>query len=60
VSAAGDTNVYIWSVAKPMKHVAIRNAHAGGATGALWLDDASIATAGADAALKTFEVPALP
>lgn len=51
-----DSNVYVYSVAKPMKKVAIKNAHLGGVTGVQWLDEGRVATAGADSCVKVYNV----
>ena len=49
---SSDTHVYVWSVAKPMKHVAYKNAHAGGAHAAVWINHTTIATSGADGVVR--------
>ncbi|WFD32119.1 WD40 repeat-like protein [Malassezia sp. CBS 17886] len=54
VSASLDTHVYVWSLKRPMKNVSFKNAHAGGATSALWLGENGIASAGADGAVRKF------
>ncbi|WFD26427.1 WD40 repeat-like protein [Malassezia nana] len=54
VSASLDTHIYVWSVERPMKHTAYKNAHANGAYGAVWLDAHTIASAGADGAVRQF------
>lgn len=56
VSASLDTNVYVWSTLRPMKSIAIKNAFAGGAHGACWLDDNRIASAGADGTVKVHAI----
>lgn len=56
VSASLDTNVYVWSTLKPMKSIAIKNAFAGGANGATWIDDDRIASAGADGTVKVYSI----
>jgi WD40 repeat protein len=56
VSASLDTNIYIWSTLRPMKSIAIKNAFAGGATGACWLDDGNVACAGADGSVKIYAI----
>ncbi|EPQ29062.1 uncharacterized protein PFL1_03351 [Pseudozyma flocculosa PF-1] len=56
VSGSLDTHVYVWSVKKPMKNIAIKNAHAGGVSGVVWIDDASIASAGADGCVRTYDI----
>lgn len=40
-SGALDTHVYVWSVRKPMKNIAIKNAVPGGVNAVLWLSQAS-------------------
>ncbi|RDB29946.1 putative WD repeat-containing protein C9G1.05 [Hypsizygus marmoreus] len=55
-SASLDTHVYIWSVAKPMKNIAIKNAAPGGANAVLWLGSNTLASAGADACVRIWEV----
>ncbi|CEH17396.1 WD40 repeat stress protein/actin interacting protein [Ceraceosorus bombacis] len=57
VSSSLDTNVIVWSVDNPFKHVAIKNAHAGGANGAVWLDASTVASAGADGSIRSFKIP---
>lgn len=54
-SASLDTHIYIWSVERPMRHVSVKNAHAGGANAVAWLSGTRLASAGADAALRTYE-----
>ena len=36
-SGALDTHIYVWSVQKPLKNIAIKNAVAGGVNAVLWL-----------------------
>jgi len=63
-SGALDTHVYVWSVRKPVKNIAIRNAVPGGVSAVLWLSRASadqdgggrLAATGADAAVKVWQV----
>ena len=65
-SASLDTDVYVWSIAKPFKSVATqRKAAPGGANAVLWLDDvksngsaktARLASTGADGCVKVWEV----
>ncbi|KAJ1577011.1 hypothetical protein NDA12_002675 [Ustilago hordei] len=52
VSASLDTHVYVWSVKKPAKNIAIKNAHANGVQAVAWLGHDTVASAGADAALR--------
>ncbi|GAC94402.1 hypothetical protein PHSY_001973 [Pseudozyma hubeiensis SY62] len=56
VSASLDTHVYVWSVKKPMKNIAVKNAHANGAQAVTWLSDAEFASAGADGVVRTWKV----
>ena len=63
-SGALDTHVYVWSVQKPLKNIAIKNAVAGGVNAVLWLSAAGdegngsgrLAVMGADAAIKVWQV----
>jgi WD40 repeat protein len=59
-SGALDTHIYVWSVRKPMKNIAIKNAIPGGVNAVLWVPDGSsegkLAGAGADAAIKVWQV----
>ncbi|KAF8221062.1 WD40 repeat-like protein [Tricholoma matsutake] len=63
-SASLDTHVYIWSVANPMKKIAILNAQIGGANAVLWLEDGKsqdaktekLASAGADGCVRLSRV----
>ncbi|KAI8823957.1 WD40-repeat-containing domain protein [Fimicolochytrium jonesii] len=61
VSGSLDTNVEVWSVDKPMKHIAIKNAHLEGVSGAVFVGETSggksrLATAGADGFVKLWDV----
>lgn len=58
VSASLDTHVYVWSVKKPMKNIAVKNAHANGVQAVVWLGEGGeeFASAGADGAVKTWKV----
>lgn len=60
VSGSLDTHVYVWSVAKPMKHLALKDAHAGGVSATLFLGPTHIASAGADGVTKIYGLDALP
>ena len=64
-SGALDTHVYVWSVRKPMKNIAMKNAVPGGVNAVLWLSSSRtdgtstrgrLAGTGADAAIKVWEV----
>ena len=56
VSSSLDTNVYVWNTVKPMKNIAIKNAHAGGVSGAAFLDEDTVVSAGADGCLRSWNV----
>ncbi|KAJ3017114.1 hypothetical protein HKX48_003710 [Thoreauomyces humboldtii] len=58
VSGSLDTNVEIWSVDKPMKHVTIKNAHLEGVTGVGFIGSGAtkIASSGADGFVKVWDV----
>ena len=61
VSGSLDTNVFVWSVAKPGMRVNVANAHKDGVNGVAWVDGQSIiASAGGDAAVKLWKVEGLP
>ena len=59
-SGALDTHIYVWSVQKPLKNIAIKNAVAGGVNAVLWLSagggSGRLAGMGVDAAIKVWEV----
>ena len=55
-SGSLDTHVYVWSVAKPIKNIAIRNAAAGGVNSVFWLTDTKLAAAGADGCVRTWDI----
>lgn len=55
-SGSLDTHVYIWSVAKQLKNIAIKNAGPGGVNSVLWLGDKTLASAGADGCIRKWEV----
>ncbi|KAH8101147.1 WD40 repeat-like protein [Cristinia sonorae] len=55
-SASLDTHVYIWSVAKPMKNIAIKNAAPNGVNAVFWLGDTKLASAGADGCVRTWDI----
>lgn len=52
--------MYIWSVAKPMKNIAIKNAGPGGVNSVLWLEEngkgGKLASAGADGCVRLWVV----
>ncbi|KAF9269416.1 WD40 repeat-like protein [Marasmius fiardii PR-910] len=60
-SGSLDTHVYVWSVAKPLQNIALKNVGLGGVNAVLWLDTADgktgkLASAGFDACVKVWEV----
>ena len=58
-SGSLDTHVYIWSVGKPAKSTAIKNAGPGGVNAVLWLDggkNGRLVSAGADACVRGWDV----
>ncbi|KAJ3050240.1 WD repeat-containing protein 1 [Rhizophlyctis rosea] len=55
VSGSLDTNVEVWSVEEPMKHISIKGAHLETVSGVVFLDDKTIASAGGDATIKVAE-----
>ncbi|KAH7925452.1 WD40 repeat-like protein, partial [Leucogyrophana mollusca] len=59
-SGSLDTNVYVWSVEKPMSYVAIKGAAPGGASVVLWLGQegqkGTLVSAGADGCTRIWEV----
>ncbi|KAG0065973.1 hypothetical protein BGZ89_007737 [Linnemannia elongata] len=56
VSGSLDTNVFVWSLEKTMKKIKIANAHSQSVAGVGFIDETTIATAGADACVKTWKV----
>ncbi|TDZ55050.1 putative WD repeat-containing protein [Colletotrichum trifolii] len=60
VSGALDTNVCVWSLAKPGSRVKALNAHKDGVNGVAWVGDGSkVASVGGDAAIKVWAVAGL-
>lgn len=55
-SASLDTNVFVWSVEKPLRSIKISNAHAGGVSGVEWVGEKTIASGGADAVVRLWEI----
>lgn len=55
-SASLDTNIYVWSLAKPTKNVSIKNAHVGGTTEVIWEGDAQLLSCGSDGAIRKFSI----
>ncbi|KAI0386570.1 WD40 repeat-like protein [Hypomontagnella monticulosa] len=58
VSGALDTNVFVWSLAKPGARVKALNAHKDGVNGVAWADGKVVSTGG-DAAVKIWAVSGL-
>ncbi|PCH35254.1 WD40 repeat-like protein [Wolfiporia cocos MD-104 SS10] len=55
-SGSLDTHVYVWSVQKPMRNIAIKNAGPGGVSAVLWAGDGRLASAGADGCVRTWDI----
>ncbi|KAI0078358.1 WD40 repeat-like protein [Panus rudis PR-1116 ss-1] len=55
-SGSLDTHVYIWSVQKPVKNIAIKNAGPGGVNAVFWLGEKRVGSAGADGCVRTWDV----
>ncbi|KAJ7100107.1 WD40-repeat-containing domain protein [Mycena belliarum] len=60
-SGSLDTHVYVWSVANPIRNVALKNAGPGGVNAVLWIGDntgksGTLASAGADGCVRGWEV----
>lgn len=56
VTASLDTNIFIYSVKRPMKVIKRLNAHKDGVSSALWEDDHTIVSAGVDALIRRWKV----
>lgn len=56
VSGGLDTNIFVWSVAKPGQRVSVGNAHKDGVNGVRWLSDDTVVSVGSDAAVKVWKV----
>ncbi|MCJ1270683.1 WD40 repeat-like protein [Lobaria immixta] len=56
VSGALDTNIFVWSIAKPGRRVKASNAHKDGVNGVAWIGDGKVVSVGGDAAVKTWAV----
>ncbi len=60
VSGGLDTNVFVWSLAKPGSRVKALNAHKDGVNGVCWVEGGQkVASTGGDAALKIWTVSGL-
>jgi WD40 repeat protein len=51
-----DTNVEIWSVEQPIKHICIKNAHQEPITGIAFVDNDSVLSCASDASIKLFSI----
>ena len=56
VTAGLDTNIYVYSVENPGKHVKVLGAHKDGVNAVGWVDLGTVVSAGADGAVKTWKV----
>lgn len=59
VSGSLDTHIHVWSVKNPGKRIKASNAHKEGVNGVAWVDENTIASVGADGAVKIWEVKGL-
>ena len=59
VSGALDTNIFVWSVAKPGTRINVTNAHKEGVNGVAWASKDKVLSAGVDAAVKVWKVEVL-
>ncbi|KAL2260952.1 hypothetical protein VTK26DRAFT_4906 [Humicola hyalothermophila] len=59
VSGGLDTNVHVWSLAKPGSRIKAPNAHKDGVHGVAWVGDEQVASTGGDAAVKVWKVTGL-
>lgn len=55
-TASLDTNIFIYSVKRPMRTIKYLNAHKDGVTAVLWDTSASLVTAGSDSCIKKWSV----
>jgi len=60
VSGSLDTNIYVWSVERPMKHVAIKSSHTESVNGVQFLDKNTIVSVGNDSCVKTWQISTMP
>jgi len=56
VSGGLDTNIFVWSIAKPGQRISVGSAHKEGVNGVRWLGKDMIVSVGGDAAVKTWNV----
>ncbi|OAV88184.1 hypothetical protein PTTG_29123 [Puccinia triticina 1-1 BBBD Race 1] len=55
-SSSLDTNIYVWSLAKPTKNIPIKNAHVGGTTEVIWETEDRLLSCGFDGAIRKFSI----
>ena len=58
-SSSLDTNIFIWSIAKPGTRISVANAHKDGVNAVAWVDDSRVISTGGDAAVKLWKVEGL-
>ena len=56
VSGGLDTNIFVWSIAKPGQRISVNAAHKEGVNGVRWLGRDRVLSAGGDAAVKVWKV----
>ena len=56
VSGSLDTNIFVWSIAKPGQRVSVGSCHKEGINGVRWLGNDRIFSVGGDAAVKLWKV----
>ncbi|KAF4125793.1 WD40 repeat [Geosmithia morbida] len=61
-SGSLDTNLFVWCLEKKLqgKRIKAANAHKDGVNGVVWIDGATLASGGGDAAVKIWKVKDLP
>ncbi|KAG8896921.1 WD40 repeat-like protein [Tulasnella sp. 403] len=55
-SGSVDTHVYVWSLVKPLRNIPIRNAVPGGVSVVTWLSATTVAGAGADGCVRSWDI----
>lgn len=56
VSGSLDTNIEVWSVDAPTKHISIKNAHTESITGTVFLDNETVVSAAQDGFIKGWKL----
>lgn len=56
VTGSLDTNIFVYSVENPGRHLSAKNAHMGGVNAVAWEGTDIVVSAGADASVKRWEV----